>query len=291
MKDSYSFDINDESLQRSYQAHREAYVRIFDRFGFDYVIVEAMAGAMGGSASEEFLATAEHGEDTYVRCTTCDYAANVEAVTVRTGRAAAVRRGCLRHMSRTRPTLPRSSPSSTISTMRFPRDDRPWGAADTLKNVVVVLAAPGRSSRAARDRRPGRPRGRREASAGPGGAGRARRLHRGRLRRSSDAEEGVHRSRCARAPTSHPASASWSILASSTGTTWVTGADEHGRHVLDLVAGRDFTADGVIEAAEVRAGDLCPRDGGVARDRPRHRDGAHLPARPSVRRSARLQGA
>ena len=73
----------DESFARSYQAHRDAYIRIFDRFGFDYVIVEAMTGAMGGSASEEFLATAENGEDTYVRCTTCDYAANVEAVQVR----------------------------------------------------------------------------------------------------------------------------------------------------------------------------------------------------------------
>src|SRR5680860_1346079 len=82
MKDSYSFDVDDAGLERAYQAHREAYVRIFDRFGFDYVIVHATSGAMGGSASEEFLATADNGEDTYVRCTTCDYAANVEAVRV-----------------------------------------------------------------------------------------------------------------------------------------------------------------------------------------------------------------
>src|SRR6476661_7691533 len=82
MKDSYSFDVDDEAFLRSYQAHRDAYVRIFDRLGFDYVIVAAMSGAMGGSASEEFLATAEVGEDTYVRCTNCDYAANVEAVRV-----------------------------------------------------------------------------------------------------------------------------------------------------------------------------------------------------------------
>src|SRR6188472_4004412 len=82
MKDSYSFDIDDESFRRSYQAHRDTYIRIFDRLGFDYVIVSAMSGAMGGSASEEFLATADNGEDTYVRCTSCDYAANVEAVRV-----------------------------------------------------------------------------------------------------------------------------------------------------------------------------------------------------------------
>src|ERR1044072_3551503 len=80
MKDSYSFDIDDAGLDVSYQAHRDAYIRIFDRLGFEYVIVKAEAGAMGGSKSEEFLAKAEVGEDTYVRCTKCDYAANVEAV-------------------------------------------------------------------------------------------------------------------------------------------------------------------------------------------------------------------
>src|SRR5918995_800481 len=82
MKDSYSFDIDDAGLEASYQRHREAYVRIFDRLGFEYVIVKATSGAMGGSASEEFLAKAAVGEDTYVRCTLCDYAANVEAVGV-----------------------------------------------------------------------------------------------------------------------------------------------------------------------------------------------------------------
>src|SRR5918997_4316606 len=80
MKDSYSFDVDDEGLAASYQKHRDAYIRIFDRLGFDYVIVKAEAGAMGGSKSEEFLAKAAVGEDTYVRCTRCDYAANVEAV-------------------------------------------------------------------------------------------------------------------------------------------------------------------------------------------------------------------
>ena len=67
MKDSYSFDIDDAGLEESYQAHRGAYIKIFDRLGFDYVIVQAMSGAMGGSASEEFLAVAENGEDTFVR--------------------------------------------------------------------------------------------------------------------------------------------------------------------------------------------------------------------------------
>ena len=80
MKDSYSFDLDDEGLSRSYQLHRDAYIKIFDRLGLKYVIVSAMSGAMGGSASEEFLAEAETGEDTFVRSTESGYAANVEAV-------------------------------------------------------------------------------------------------------------------------------------------------------------------------------------------------------------------
>ena len=82
MKDSYSFDVDDAGLEASYQKHRDAYIRIFDRLGFEYVIVSAMSGAMGGSMSEEFLAAAENGEDTYVHCPHCGYAANVEAVRV-----------------------------------------------------------------------------------------------------------------------------------------------------------------------------------------------------------------
>ena len=81
MKDSYSFDIDDEGLAKSYAAHRDAYIKIFDRLGFEYVIVHAMSGAMGGSASEEFLAIAENGEDTFVR-SPGGYAANVEAVRI-----------------------------------------------------------------------------------------------------------------------------------------------------------------------------------------------------------------
>src|SRR3954465_444163 len=82
MKDSYSFDVDDTGLQAAYDAHRQAYINVFDRLGLSYVVVRAMSGAMGGSASEEFLAKAAVGEDTYVRCSTCDYAANVEAVEV-----------------------------------------------------------------------------------------------------------------------------------------------------------------------------------------------------------------
>jgi prolyl-tRNA synthetase len=80
MKDSYSFDLDDAGLQASYDRHRAAYVRIFDRLGLPYVIVRAVSGAMGGSASEEFLVPLEVGEDTFVVCPACGDAANVEAI-------------------------------------------------------------------------------------------------------------------------------------------------------------------------------------------------------------------
>src|SRR5205085_5914200 len=80
MKDSYSFDIDEAGLKAAYHAHREAYQRIFERLQVRYVIVSAVSGAMGGSASEEFLAESPVGEDTFVRCVESGYAANVEAV-------------------------------------------------------------------------------------------------------------------------------------------------------------------------------------------------------------------
>jgi prolyl-tRNA synthetase len=261
MKDSYSFDLDDESLQRSYQTHRDAYVRIFDRFGFDYVIVNAMAGAMGGSASEEFLATADNGEDTYVRCTTCDYAANVEAVKVRQPDAIEVEGLTAAHVEET-PDTPTIDTLVDHLNAKLPRDDRPWTAADTLKNVIVMIEHPD---------------GRREplAIGVPGD----REIDEKRLQAQVEpAEIGPFtEDDFASYPTLVKGYIGPGVLGEKNssgirftvdprvvdGTAWVTGADENGRHVVDLVAGRDFTPDGIIEAAEVRAGDVCPRDGGA----------------------------
>jgi prolyl-tRNA synthetase len=261
MKDSYSFDVTDESFARSYQAHRDAYVRIFDRFGFDYVIVEAMTGAMGGSASEEFLATAENGEDTYVRCTTCDYAANVEAVQVRPTAPIPFDGLPAAHVEDT-PDTPTIDTLVAHLNAAFPRADRPWHASDTLKNVVVMLAHPDG--------------GREPLAIGIPGD---REVDEKRLQAQVEPAELAAFTEADFA--ANPALRKGYIgpgalgLANASGirflvdprvvdgTAWVTGADEEGRHVLDLVAGRDFVADGVIEAAEVRAGDLCPRDGGT----------------------------
>jgi len=259
MKDSYSFDVDDEGLQASYDAHRGAYIKMFDRLGFEYVIVKATSGAMGGSASEEFLATAENGEDTYVRCTSCDYAANVEAVQVPVPPVLSYDGVPAAHVEDT-PDTP------TIATLvdhlneAFPRPDRPWQASDTLKNVLVMVVHPD---------------GRREplAIGVPGD----REIDEKRLGAQLEPAEieAFDEADFARNPVLAKGYMGPEVLGEEAksgirflvdprvveGTRWVTGANAPGHHVIDLVAGRDFTADGTIEAAEVRDGDECPNCG------------------------------
>ena len=259
MKDSYSFDIDPAGLDKSYQLHRDAYIRIFDRLGFHYVIVQAMAGAMGGSTSEEFLATAENGEDTYVRCPNCGYAANVEAVQVPVPDALPWDDAPAAHVADT-PDTPTIDTLVDHLNAAFPRDDRPWAAGDTLKNVLVVLVHPD---------------GTREplAIGVPGD----REVDEKRL--AAQVEPAVVEAFDEAAFAANPALVKGyigpGVLGSENaatvrylldprvveGTRWVTGADQPGRHVIDLVAGRDFTADGTIEAADVRPGDACPSCG------------------------------
>ena len=194
MKDSYSFDLDDAGLAASYQRHRDAYIRIFDRLGLRYVIVAAMSGAMGGSASEEFLADAEVGEDTYVKCSNCDYAANVEAVQIPAA-PPSTPPACRPRTSRTPPRRPTIDTLVAMLNERFPRTDRPWSAGDTLKNVAGAAAAPRRQHRAAGDRRARRPRGRPQAARGAGRARRGRAVHRGALRGQPRPGQGLHRTR------------------------------------------------------------------------------------------------
>ncbi len=263
MKDSYSFDVSDEGLDRSYEAHREAYVRTFDRLGFDYVIVKATSGAMGGSKSEEFLATAENGEDTYVRCSSCDYAANVEAVQVRPPQPLPYDGVPEAHAERT-PDTPTIETLVNHLNEHFPRRDRAWDAADTLKNVIIVLKHPD---------------GTREpvAIGLPGDRAVDEKRLAGQLEPIE--VEAFDESDFARYPSLAKGYIGPRVLGEKhasgirylvdprvvEGTRWVTGADVSGSHVLDLVAGRDFTPDGVIEAAEVRDGDPCPRCDGTLR--------------------------
>jgi prolyl-tRNA synthetase len=261
MKDSYSFDISDEAFHESYERHRAAYVRIFDRLGLDYVIVAAMSGAMGGSASEEFLATADNGEDTYVRCTTCDYAANVEAVEVTAPPPVADEEAPAAHAEQT-PDTPTIETLVAHLDQHFPRTDRSWTAADTLKNVLVVLH---------------HPEGRREplAIGVPGD----REVDTKRLQAQVepaelepftdadfDANPVLRKGYIGPGVLGLEKASGIRYLVDPRvveGTRWATGADIDGSHVLDLVAGRDFTPDGTIQAAEVREGDPCPVDGGA----------------------------
>jgi prolyl-tRNA synthetase len=256
MKDSYSFDVDDAGLEAAYLRHRDAYIRIFDRLGFDYVIVAAMSGAMGGSRSEEFLATAENGEDTYVRCTKCDYAANVEAVRVPVPDAVPYDAAPAAHVEDT-PDTPTIETLVNHLNEAFPRQDRPWAAGDTLKNVIVLLVHPDGTREPLAIGLPGDrdvDEKRLEAQVHPAevaafdeaafAANPA--LVKGYIGPGALGEEGTAKVRYLLDPR---------VVE---GTRWVTGANEPGRHVLDLVAGRDFTADGTIEAAEVRAGDVCP---------------------------------
>ena len=256
MKDSYSFDVGDEAFLASYSAHREAYIKIFDRLGFDYVIVAAMSGAMGGSASEEFLATADNGEDTYVRCTSCDYAANVEAVRVRVPEHVAWDDVPPAHAEPT-PDTPTIDTLVDHLNAAYAREDRAWSAADTLKNVIVTLLHPDGSREPLAIGVPGD----REVD-----------LKRLEAQVEPDVVEAFGEAEFAANPTlvkGYIGPQALGLEGSSgirylldprvsAGTRWVTGADVAGSHVLDLVAGRDFIGDGVIEAADVRDGDPCP---------------------------------
>lgn len=256
MKDSYSFNVDDAGLEAAYQQHREAYIRVFDRLGLEYVIVKATSGAMGGSASEEFLAVAPNGEDTFVR-SPGGYAANVEAVAVVPPEDV--------DASDVGPARVVATPDTgTIAQLvdvlneRWPREDRPWNGADTLKNVVFRLVQPAGDSSVLVVGLPGDREvdvKRLEAAVAP-------------AEPIPFTEEDFANSpgfvRGYIGPTGAQA-AKAAYLADPrvvSGTRWVTGADKAGHHVIDLVCGRDFTPDGVIDVAEVRAGDPSPDGSG-----------------------------
>ena len=268
MKDSYSFDVDDAGLAVSYEQHRAAYIKTFERLGLDYVIVAATSGAMGGSRSEEFLHPSDIGEDTFVRCTTCDYAANTEAVSTPAPAAISWEGAAAAHVEDT-PDTPTIDTLVAVANERFPRPDRPWTAADTLKNVVVTLLHPADKEHPSPWREPvviGLPGDRDvdtkrlEATLAPAevepfdAADFAKHpgLVKGYIGPSALGEDSRTGIRFLLDPRVVD------------GTAWITGANEPGRHVFDLVAGRDFTGDGTVEAAEVFEGDPCPNcEGGV----------------------------
>ena len=261
MKDSYSFDVDDAGLAVSYQRHRDAYVTTFDRLGLEYVIVSAMSGAMGGSASEEFLAPTEVGEDSYVRCVACDYAANVEAVVTPVPPDIDHSDVPPAHAEQT-PDTPTIDTLVAVSNARedLARSDRAWTGADTLKNVVVMVTAPDGTRSPLAIGLPGDREvdmKRLEAVLTPSEVGpfeeadfaKHPSLVKGYIGPGTLGEANASGIRFLVDPR---------VV---TGSRWITGANVAGQHVYDLVAGRDFTADGVIDVAEVREGDTCPQCG------------------------------
>ena len=260
MKDSYSFDIDDDGLEVSYQKHRVAYQRTFERLGMPYVIVSAMSGAMGGSASEEFLAPMAVGEDTYVRCTKCDYAANTEAVRVAPPAALALD-GPAAEVVDT-PATPTIQTLVDLFNARadLRRADRDWTAADTLKNLVVKLKHPDGKVTALAIGVPGDREvdmKRLEAQVAPAEI---------EPFSEEDFATNKHLAKGYIGPGAlgidKPAGIRFVVDPRIVpGTRWITGADKPGHHVKDLMMGRDFIPDGLIEAAEVQAGDPCPNCG------------------------------
>jgi prolyl-tRNA synthetase len=271
MKDAYSFDYTDAGLDVSYMKQRDAYERIFTRLGLEYVIVQADAGAMGGSRSEEFLHPTPVGEDTFVR-TDGGYAANVEAFTTVAPEARSYEKLTPAEVLAT-PDTPTIATLVAVANEKHPRPDgRAWTAADTLKNIVLALKHLD---------------GKRELVI---------------VGLPGDREVDLKRAEVAFAPaTVEPATAEdfvkfeadgdkpglvkgyigpWSPEGAmlgedsatgirylldprvSDGSGWITGANLAGHHVFGLVAGRDFGSDGTVEVAEVLVGDPAPDGSG-----------------------------
>ena len=258
MKDSYSFDTDQEGLQRSYDAHRNAYIRIFERLGLPFAIVSAMSGAMGGSASEEFLFPCDIGEDTFVQCSACGYSANTEAVRVGVAEPVDAASTAAAQVVDT-PDTPTIATLVDLFNARndLQRADRVWTAADTLKNVVVNLRHPdGRLEPLAI----GVP-GDREVD--------VKRLEAQVSPAEVEPFDETHFAANTALAKGYIGPGVLGVTNASgirflldpriaTGSAWITGADTPGKHVMNLVNGRDFTADGTIDVAEIRDDDTCP---------------------------------
>ena len=278
MKDAYSFTIDEEGMRKAYYDERGAYERIFQRLDLKYVPVFAMSGPMGGSASEEFLAPMPIGEDTFALAPS-GKAWNVEALS--TPEPPAV--DCAATPAADKRATPNAGAIDEMvdyANARYPREDgRAWQATDILKNVVIAVKhaedenhdepwrelvvvgvpgdrvvdmkrleaqfAPSEIEEATEDDLKAHPelvRG----YIGPMGVG-------------PQARGGK------KASTADDAGDALRYLIDAhvaRGSAWFTGADERDVDYYNLVYGRDFKADGVVEAVEVRHGDMSPDGSG-----------------------------
>jgi prolyl-tRNA synthetase len=266
MKDAYSFDATDEGLVASYQAQRDAYERIFARLGLDYVIVKADAGAMGGSRSEEFLHPSPVGEDSFVR-SAGGYAANIEAFTTIAPPTIALD-GLPAAEVFDSPKTPTIESLVAFVNAEHPRaDGREWTAGDTLKNVVLALTHLDGSRELIAVGLPGDREvdlARIEVAFAPADV-------------EAATEADFAKNKALVKGYIGPWSENGAVLGEAgaariryfvdprvvEGSAWITGANLHEKHALFVTSGRDFVADGTVECAQVRAGDLAPDGSGA----------------------------
>lgn len=278
MKDAYSFTLDKEGLVKAYMDERGAYERIFNRLDLKYVPVHAMAGPMGGFESEEFLAPMEIGEDTFAQSPS-GKAWNVEALTTPEPEAI--------DFTATPAAEKRPTPdAATIDKMvefanaNHPRSDgRDWQASDILKNVViavmhpqdedhdepwrelVVVGVPGDRTVDMK---------RLEAQFTPAEIEEATdedlkkhpELVKGYIGPMALGPQARDGKKAENASETGDALRYLIDAHVARGSAWFTGADEQDVDYYDLVYGRDFEADGTVEAVQVRHGDMSPDGSG-----------------------------
>ena len=245
MKDSYSFDLTDEGLIDSYNKHRAAYIKTFDRLGLTYNIVSAVSGAMGGSGSEEFLAPCPTGEDTYVLCKKCGYAANVEAMKTTAVAVDASKIPALEVID-----TPNTPTIETLVEVLNSRFGGGYTGADTLKNVLLIADGKIISVLVPGDREVDLKR----LEANLIGVQEVRLFEEADFAKNPGMIKGYVGPQNAK-------KLGITLYADprvAPGTSWVTGANKKDHHALNVVNGRNFIVDHYIDAAQVREGDACP---------------------------------
>jgi len=246
MKDSYSFDVDDAGLEVSYQKHRDAYIKTFDRLGLKYNIVSAVSGAMGGSKSEEFLAPCPTGEDTYVLCNSCGYAANVEAMVTKVDTFTGEKVGALEVLDT--PNTPTIDSLVELFNTKYSAN---ISAANTLKNVLIMADEKPISVLVPGDR---------EVDLKRLGANLAGVKD---LRLFEDADFAKYPKLVKGYVGPQDAKELGLKLYADPrvveGSHWITGANKKDKHAKNVTCGRDFKVEQYVEAAEVKAGDNCPK--------------------------------
>ena len=246
MKDSYSFDVDDAGLEASYQKHRDAYIKTFDRLGLKYNIVSAVSGAMGGSKSEEFLAPCPTGEDTYVLCNSCGYAANVEAMVTKVDTFTGEKVGAIEVLDT--PNTPTIDSLVELFNTKYSAN---ISAANTLKNVLIMADEKPISVLVPGDREVDLKR----LGANLSGVKDLRLFEDADFAKYPKLVKGYVGPQDAK-------ELGLKLYADPrvvVGSHWITGANKKDKHAKNVTCGRDFKVEQYVEAAEVKAGDNCPK--------------------------------